>query len=104
MPRFGLPFHLDQHGRRRAVGGGDVQQHVRTRIADRRLPAGDQRPVGRERLAAALDVPPEKIAAWLSGEELPPLEAFLRSLDVIADGPYSEGRRRRIRVGIIRER
>jgi len=59
---------------------------------------------GRERLAAALDVPPEKIAAWLSGEEVPPLEAFLRSLDVIADGPYSEGRRRRIRVGVIRSR
>ena len=59
---------------------------------------------GRERLAAALNVPPEKIAAWLSGDELPPLEAFLRSLDVIADGPYSEGRRRRIRVGVIRSR
>jgi len=59
---------------------------------------------GRQRLAAALDVPPEKIAAWLSGEEVPPLEAFLRSLDVIADGPYSEGGRRRIRVGVIRER
>jgi len=59
---------------------------------------------GRQRLAAALDVPLEKIAAWLAGDEVPPLEAFLRSLDVIADGPYSDGRRRRIRVGVIRER
>ena len=59
---------------------------------------------GRERLAAVLNVPLEKIAAWLSGDEVAPLEAFLRSLDVIADGPYSQGGRRRIRVGVIRER
>ena len=42
---------------------------------------------GAARLAAFLDVPREQLAAWLSGEEAPPLEAFLQSLDVVADGP-----------------
>jgi hypothetical protein len=58
---------------------------------------------GRARLAAFLNVPAEKIAAWLSGEEIPPLEVFLDSLDVIADGPYA-GFGRPIRVAAIRER
>jgi len=57
-----------------------------------------------ERLAAVLKVPAEKLAAWLAGEEMPPLEAFLGSLDVIADGPYAPRplRRRRVRVAAIR--
>ena len=60
---------------------------------------------GRERLAAVLKVPAEKLAAWLSGEEMPPLEAFLGSLDVIADGPYApRPARRRVRVAAIRNR
>jgi hypothetical protein len=58
---------------------------------------------GRARLAAFLKVPAEKIAAWLSGEEVPPLEVFLDSLDVIADGPYAP-MGRPIRVAAIRER
>jgi hypothetical protein len=57
---------------------------------------------GRARLATFLDVPVEKIAAWLSGEEIPPLEAFLGSLDVIADGPYAP-MARPIRVAAIKE-
>jgi transcriptional regulator with XRE-family HTH domain len=38
---------------------------------------------GRQRLAEFLGVAPEKIAAWLAGEEAPPLEIFLNTLDVI---------------------
>jgi hypothetical protein len=59
---------------------------------------------GRERLAAFLKVPAEKLAAWLSGDEMPPLEAFLGSLDVIADGPYAPRPAHRVRVGVIRSR
>jgi hypothetical protein len=54
----------------------------------------------RARMARFLDVPAEKIQAWLDGEELPPLEVFLRSLDVIADGPYARSSRR-IRVAVL---
>ena len=43
------------------------------------------------------------LAAWLAGEEIPPLEVFLGSLDVIADGPYAPVDRP-IRVAAIRER
>jgi hypothetical protein len=56
---------------------------------------------GRARAAEFFRVPKEKIAAWLAGEEVPPLEVFLDSLDVIADGPYAPSDR--IRVGVIRE-
>jgi hypothetical protein len=58
---------------------------------------------GRSQLAEFFRVPKEKIAAWLSGEEVPPLEVFLSSLDVIADGPYAPVDRP-IRVAAIRER
>jgi hypothetical protein len=57
---------------------------------------------GRAQLAAFFHVPKEKIAAWVSGEEVPPLEVFLSSLDVIADGPYAPVDRRPIRVAAIR--
>jgi len=57
-----------------------------------------------ERLAAVLKVRSEQLAAWLSGEEMPPLEAFLGSLDIIADGPYAPRPARRIRVAAIRGR
>jgi len=57
----------------------------------------------RARTAAYLRVPEEKIAAWLAGDEVPPLEVFLRSLDVIADGPYIRPRRR-VRVAVIDQR
>ena len=58
---------------------------------------------GRAQLATFFHVPKEKIAAWVSGEEVPPLEVFLSSLDVIADGPYAPIERPRIRVAAIRE-
>ena len=57
---------------------------------------------GRAKLAAFFHVPKEKIAAWVAGEEVPPLEVFLSSLDVIADGPYAPVERRPIRVAAIR--
>ena len=59
---------------------------------------------GRSQLAAFFHVPKEKIAAWITGEEVPPLEVFLSSLDVIADGPYAPTERSSIRVAAIRER
>jgi len=58
---------------------------------------------GRAQVAEFFRVPKEKIAAWLAGEEVPPLEVFLSSLDVIADGPYAPVDRP-IRVAAIRER
>jgi hypothetical protein len=58
---------------------------------------------GRAQLASFFHVSKEKIAAWVSGEEKPPLEVFLSSLDVIADGPYAP-MERPIRVAAIRER
>jgi len=57
---------------------------------------------GRTQLAEFFHVPREKIAAWLSGAEVAPLEVFLSSLDVIADGPYAP-MDRPIRVAVIRE-
>jgi DNA-binding transcriptional regulator YdaS (Cro superfamily) len=39
---------------------------------------------GRKRLAEFLGVVPEKIEAWLAGEEAPPPEVLLNTLDVIA--------------------
>ena len=58
---------------------------------------------GRAHLAAFLHVPPEKIAAWLAGAEMPPLEVFLEALGVIADGPYAAVDRP-LRVAVIRQR
>jgi len=72
----------------------------RTRYAQA-LSQAEQTLGGRAQLAAFFRVPAEKIAAWLSGEEIPPLEVFLGSLDVIADGPYA-GLGRPIRVAVIR--
>jgi len=60
---------------------------------------------GCERLAALLDVTAAEVAAWLAGDQMPPLEAFLGSLDVIAAGPYApRPARRRARVAAIRQR
>ncbi|HUQ74297.1 MAG TPA: hypothetical protein VM183_06175 [Burkholderiales bacterium] len=55
------------------------------------------------RLAAFFKVPCEKVDAWLRGTEIPPLEIFLASLDVIADGPYAR-KPRHIRVAVIDQR
>jgi hypothetical protein len=74
----------------------------RTRYAKTLLQA-EQTLGGRAQLAAFFQVSAEKIAAWLAGEEVPPVEVFLGSLDVIADGPYAP-MERRIRVAAIRER
>lgn len=57
----------------------------------------------RARMAAYLRVPEGQIDAWLEGEESPPLDVFLRSLDVIADGPYVRPRRG-VRVAVIDQR
>ena len=57
---------------------------------------------GEARLARFLGVSQEKLAGWLAGDELAPLDAFLNSLDLIADGPYAKGERP-IRVAVIRE-
>jgi len=58
---------------------------------------------GRPQLAAYLKVAEDQLDSWLAGEETPPLDAFLDSLDVIADGPYARGERP-IRVAAIRNR
>jgi hypothetical protein len=58
---------------------------------------------GRARMAAFFRVRPEQIDAWLDGREPTPLEIFLHSLDVIADGPYAP-RGRRVRVAVIDQR
>jgi hypothetical protein len=45
-----------------------------------------------ERLARLLDVKPERLRCWFSGEERVPLEIFLDALDLIARGPYEPER------------
>jgi hypothetical protein len=40
------------------------------------------------RLAKLLDVRPERLHRWATGEEPIPLDMFLDVLDVIAHGPY----------------
>jgi hypothetical protein len=54
--------------------------------------------VGRERLAARLRVSDAQLGRWLAGIEQPPVEAFMDSLDLIADGPFAEGRPPRVAV------
>jgi DNA-binding transcriptional regulator YdaS (Cro superfamily) len=41
-----------------------------------------------ERLAEALGVSPESLAAWLLGEQALPNEVYLRALDVVSHGPH----------------
>jgi len=57
----------------------------------------------RARMARFLGVSAEQIQSWLDGIQAPPLEVFLRSLDVIADGPYARGAKR-LRVAVIDQR
>jgi len=52
---------------------------------------------GPERLARLIGVDGARLRRWLAGSGEIPLEVFLRSLDVIADGPYA-GERPRIAV------
>lgn len=54
---------------------------------------------GAPRLAHFLAVDPVQLDDWMAGKEPAPLSVFLRTLDVIADGPYA--RERRIRVAAI---
>jgi hypothetical protein len=56
---------------------------------------------GATRLAKFLDVPRPRLLRWLAGEEVPPDQVFLDALDVIADGPYADPNRRRIRVKVL---
>jgi hypothetical protein len=56
---------------------------------------------GSDRLAKFLDVPRKTLLRWLAGEEAPPNQVFLDALDVIADGPYADPDRRRIRVKVL---
>jgi len=57
--------------------------------------------VGDARLAAFLGVEPPQLRRWLGGGEIP-LEIFLASLDVIADGPFAP-REAPVRVAAIGE-
>ena len=57
---------------------------------------------GDRQLAAFLGVPAQDVQAWLQGQAEPPLDALLRVLDVVADGPFGP-RKRRIRVAILPE-
>ena len=59
------------------------------------------RTVGNARLAAFLRVEPLQLRRWLGGDDIP-LEIFLASLDVIADGPFAP-RGAPVRVAAIRE-
>lgn len=56
---------------------------------------------GATRLAKFLNVPRSDVLRWLAGEESPPDQVFLDALDVIADGPYADPDRRRIRVSVL---
>lgn len=56
---------------------------------------------GPARLAKFLNVPPTALLRWLAGEEAPPDQIFLDALDVIADGPYADPDRRRVRVSVL---
>ncbi|HEX2199009.1 MAG TPA: hypothetical protein VHG88_10360 [Burkholderiales bacterium] len=56
---------------------------------------------GAARLARFLNVPRSDVLRWLAGEEAPPDQVFLDALDVIADGPYADPERRRIRVSVL---
>ena len=83
----GDPGRLDQRaaaGHAACSQGGMDQQSIYRRT----LYYAAEALGGPRRLAAFFQVPEEKVAAWLSGGESPPLEVFLDSLDVIAQGPY----------------
>jgi hypothetical protein len=57
---------------------------------------------GDAKLAYFLMVPNHKLARWMSGQEPAPLEAFLAALDIIADGPFADAKRRRpVRVAVL---
>jgi hypothetical protein len=56
---------------------------------------------GTARLAQFLDVPRVTLLRWLAGEETPPDRVFLEALDVIADGPYADPARRRVKVSVL---
>jgi hypothetical protein len=58
---------------------------------------------GPARLARFLDVPEARLAKWIAGEELAPLEAFMNALDLVADGPYAP-LEPPVRVAVIGER
>jgi DNA-binding transcriptional regulator YiaG len=44
---------------------------------------------GRERLAARLGVSEARLRDWLEGRVEPPIEIYLRALDLVAKGPFA---------------
>jgi hypothetical protein len=42
---------------------------------------------GPARLAVALRVTESKLALWLQGDEVPPMEVFAEALEIVARGP-----------------
>jgi len=55
-------------------------------------------------LARNLHVPAARVRHWLSGDEVAPLELFLKALDLIAAGPfqaYLPERRKRRKVVVL---
>ena len=59
---------------------------------------------GEKELAERLGVDAQNLHAWLEGNTEAPLRAFLDALDVIAAGPYSRQRGRRVRVAVLPEK
>ena len=47
-----------------------------------------------ERLAETLDVSPEKLAAWLAGDQALPNDVYMRALDVVSHGPHHRSPRK----------
>lgn len=58
---------------------------------------------GETRLASFLRIPRDQLRVWLDGSTTPPLEVFLDSLDIVADGPYAP-HPRPVRVAVIDQR
>jgi hypothetical protein len=48
---------------------------------------------GREKLAGLLGASLHELGQWMSGAELPPVEAYARALDIVAAGPYAQSHR-----------
>lgn len=54
-------------------------------LAQRVLARAAARIGSADRLAKYLAVPPAKLEIWLQGDEVPPVEAILRAVDLIID-------------------
>jgi hypothetical protein len=81
------PFRVDKTFRRRQSGGDggrrNVGQGVRTKALNRAMEI-----IGaKEALRQLLGVSMRQLEAWLTGSEHPPMDVFLKAVDVIASGP-----------------